>query len=125
MLSNSGISDYIEFYAGLSPSVSYTIDSCKVDTDIISFVFSDEEDIKRYRIYKTDDLTLIYDYYANIQFSSVAHSNYGNRFLITESIGRTEDVKIIFIGKNGVTELSTTQTYILYEANDTYDNQPM
>jgi hypothetical protein len=119
LLSRSGLSDYQNCFAGLSPSINYTLNQAKIGTDLISLFFL-EEGSSNHRVlnYKTSTLELIDDFNPGNNLSNI--SLYKNRCRIYEQDGLTYSVR--FVGSKGVETIILQANSLNTESNDVNDN---
>jgi hypothetical protein len=127
LLSKSGLSEYVEMFAGLSPSSTYfiggTSDYC-IGSDLISFRFTDDgTNTYSYMVYNTSTLELIDDYVDETDIN-LGQSNYypfDNRFYyqFNDNNGL---VNIRLVSTFGLQNLTLNTTEFNREANDVVDN---
>jgi hypothetical protein len=119
LLSKSGLSDFVDCFAGLTSS--YQMSSYKIGTDLFSIYFTDAiTSFVRVQNYKLPNLELIDDYNPGLDSGTALVSLYKNRCLITETSGSTKNIR--FVGKHGVNAYSINFNDYNAEANDIQDN---
>ena len=123
ILSKSGLSEYVEMFAGISPSSPYTIndesDYC-IGSELISFRFTDiNTNTYRYMVYNISTLELIDDYIDDKDQSE--YYPFDNRFYyqFNDDNGL---INIRLVSKFGLQTLDLNTTELNREANDVVDN---
>lgn len=119
VLSKSGLSEYVEFFGGTSPSATYSIDSYCIGSEMISFRFNDSvTGHHRYQVYNRSTLELIHDHqYSNTLTEYYA---YDNRFLVEYNDEGNVEMRLVSL--LGVEILNLQTTNFNREANDAVDN---
>ena len=119
VLSKSGLSSYVEFLGGSSPSSTYVIDDYNIGSDTISFRLADTSGNHRYQVYNISTLALLHDWDTGV--NSTSYRPYDNRFYAAYDDG-LGNIEIRLVGLLGVEILNLQNSSFNSEANDTVDN---
>jgi len=116
-----GVSPFIEFFPGLSPSSTYLLDNYMIGSEMLSFYFRDElTNFARIKNYRISDLVEINDYDTGIDSNLIGVSLYNNRCIIVEDGGPTRNIKLV--GVNGIEDFSVNVDSMSWRSNDPYEN---